>query len=600
MFLSIILVILIIFINIWSLHRRNRGKFPKSYKASNLLPSSSYPEDLTRDRYLLKKIPEHLDVIVIGSGISGLTAAAILSKIGKKVLVIEQHYVAGGNLHVFTDKGYEFETGLHYVNALDGKQAGLQLLNLLTANKIEWANLGRENPEKMIYDRVYVGNESFDFVSGKKNLIASLKDRFPNEIKGIDSYFSEISKSRAAGVPFILKIIRNRLFVKIFMKLFKGLWLKYMTQTVHDVISKCTKDRKLEAILCTQFGDYGLIPNEAPFFLHAAVVNHYLPGAHFPVGGPQEIARELIGTIYSHGGKVLVSKEVKKIVLDEEKNQVIGIEMETGDVIGCSTVISSVGHMNTYEKLLPSKYSNEPTNKAIKETLKSTSHCAVLFVGMKGSVSELKLPSHNLWVYPNEYYETWFPKYRENPLENEGFYFIGFGSSKDSSWEKRHPDKSTGVVITFLKREIFEQWENQEVKHRDKDYKSFKEKFTQKLLNEGLYKYYPHLKDHVDYLDLGTPLSCEHFLGAYKGGIYGFDCQKERFTQFQEALIPKTSINGFFMSGQDILSPGISPSMMSGFITCSQLLNYGLMDLIGGRTLLFDLINLDKAEKKEK
>ena len=137
MFWSIVLAFLIVFINVMNIRRRNRGKMPKGHKASTLVSPTAFPEDLTRDRFLLKKVPEQIDVIVIGSGISGLTSAAILSKIGKKVLVIEQHYVAGGNLHAFTDKGYEFETGLHYINANDGKTTGMRFLDLLTTNKIE-------------------------------------------------------------------------------------------------------------------------------------------------------------------------------------------------------------------------------------------------------------------------------------------------------------------------------------------------------------------------------------------------------------------------------------------------------------------------------
>ena len=68
-----------------------------------------------RDGYSKKKIPDDLDTIVIGSGIGGLSTAALLSKFGKKVLVLEQHYIAGGCTHSFEDKGFEFDTGIHYI-----------------------------------------------------------------------------------------------------------------------------------------------------------------------------------------------------------------------------------------------------------------------------------------------------------------------------------------------------------------------------------------------------------------------------------------------------------------------------------------------------
>ncbi len=64
-----------------------------------------------------KKVPEELDAIVIGSGIGGLSVAAILSKAGWKVLVLEQHDQAGGCCHSFEEKGFEFDVGMFEVCA---------------------------------------------------------------------------------------------------------------------------------------------------------------------------------------------------------------------------------------------------------------------------------------------------------------------------------------------------------------------------------------------------------------------------------------------------------------------------------------------------
>lgn len=61
--------------------------------------------------FSVDKVPQNLDVIVIGSGIGGLTAAATLAKAGKKVLVLEQHDQAGGCCHTYIEKGFEFDVG---------------------------------------------------------------------------------------------------------------------------------------------------------------------------------------------------------------------------------------------------------------------------------------------------------------------------------------------------------------------------------------------------------------------------------------------------------------------------------------------------------
>src|SRR5690606_10794606 len=55
------------------------------------------------------------DTVVIGSGMGGMTTAALLAKLGEKVLVLEQHYVPGGFTHTFTRKGYTWDVGVHAV-----------------------------------------------------------------------------------------------------------------------------------------------------------------------------------------------------------------------------------------------------------------------------------------------------------------------------------------------------------------------------------------------------------------------------------------------------------------------------------------------------
>lgn len=61
--------------------------------------------------FVASKVPENLDAIIIGSGIGGLGLAVLLAKVGKKVLVLEQHDRAGGCCHTFTEKGFEFDVG---------------------------------------------------------------------------------------------------------------------------------------------------------------------------------------------------------------------------------------------------------------------------------------------------------------------------------------------------------------------------------------------------------------------------------------------------------------------------------------------------------
>ena len=129
------------------------------------------------------------DAIVIGSGIGGLSAAALLAKYGKRrVLVLERHYAVGGFTHVFRRPGYEWDVGVHYLGDLEPGGFLRSLFDDLSEETLEWADMGP------VYDRSVIGEEVFDFPKGKEQLIAALVDRFPGEQAAIEGYFQLVER----------------------------------------------------------------------------------------------------------------------------------------------------------------------------------------------------------------------------------------------------------------------------------------------------------------------------------------------------------------------------------------------------------------------
>ena len=81
-------------------------------------------------------MPDDYDVIVIGSGMGGLASAALLSQMGKKVIVLEQHYTAGGFTHAYDRNGYEWDVGVHYIGDMAGHSTARGLFDYISAGQL--------------------------------------------------------------------------------------------------------------------------------------------------------------------------------------------------------------------------------------------------------------------------------------------------------------------------------------------------------------------------------------------------------------------------------------------------------------------------------
>ena len=564
---------------------------PKQYET---IDTSNYKRvDSTKDRYNISKIPQNIDVIVIGSGIGGLSCAAYLSKVGKKVLVIEQHHIAGGCCHVFDEKGIEHETGIHYVGNVDKRK---QILDLITIEPIEWCKMGEKT--NGVYDEIFIEDKHYLFRSGEENFIKDLSKRFEGEEENIRAYINLVKNVASKDLFFNKKIIKLwcvRKIIELYLKYWDKEYYKYVNTSAYDIIKTFKNNEDLIAVLGAQFGDYGPTPKKANFFIHASIVNHYLEGGYFPKGGPSEIIKNIIPTIENAGGRVLVGKGVSSIIIED--NCAKGIIMETGDKIYANKIVSGVGLNNTFNRLIPDELLENDSvikyHKLIKKVGSSTGfiYC---FVNLDGTSEELDIRDSNLWIYPNKDYDKLLDEFEQDIEKNPMPLFIASSSAKDRSWNERYPNKSSAIILTMGKKEWFKQWEDEECMKRNLDYKDLKETMGQRMLNEGLYKYYPKTKGKVTHYEMGTPLTNQFYLGCLDGEGYGLESNASRYSEI-DMLRPQTSIKNLYLTGQDVCTLGFTGALMGGILTSHSILGYGtIVDLITGRNLIKDLIKLYK------
>jgi all-trans-retinol 13,14-reductase len=516
-------------------------------------------------------LENHYHTILIGSGMGCLSAAAILAKEGHKVLVLEQHYTAGGFTHIFKRKGYEWDVGIHYIGDMQRpKSAMKQLFDYVTNGDLKWADMGD------IYDRMIIGDKSYDFVKGVQHFKNKLIDYFPDEKEAIVKYIDLVFKAnRTAGKFYMNKALPPFLGRLLYNWMTKP-FFKFSDQTTYTVISGLTKNEELIKVLCGQYGDYGLPPKQSSFFMHSTVVKHYFDGGSFPVGGSSQIVKTIDPVIEAAGGTILINAEVDKVVI--ENNIAVGVKMKDGKVLKASNVISGAGIITTYEKLLPKNIVDQHKLKSqLKKINPSVSH-ACLYIGLDGSPQVLGLPKTNLWIYPEKGdHDENVKKYLDNLEEEFPVVYISFPSAKDPDWSNRYPGKSTIDIITLVPYDLFAHWDGTKWMKRGEEYEALKEKIAERLL-EKLYQQLPHLKGKVRHYELSSPLSTKHFMNYQKGEIYGIDHSPSRFRQ--KFLNPRTPVKNFYLTGQDIVTAGVGGALFSGLLTASALTGKNFMKKI--------------------
>ena len=482
------------------------------------------------------------DITVIGSGFSGLSAAAFLAKDGFNVTLLEKNSTVGGRARMFKEKGYCFDMGPSWYWMPEIFE---NFFNEFNCKIDDYYNLKKLDPGFKIVFK----DEEINLSSNWKD-ICELFDKYEKDgSKKLNNFMMDAEKKYNIGLDFLYNSPGVSIFELFTTKILKNLNKLQILTSYRNHIKKYFTNPYLINILEFPVLFLGTSAKNTPALYSLMAYSGIKQGTYYPIGGFNKVIQSMEKICLQLGVKIQTDQEVKKINVRDSK--VFSINTKNQE-IKTDILVASADYAHVEEKLLEKKYRNYSKEYWNKKSFSPSS--LLFYLGVSKKINNLE--HHTLFFdediekHSNDIYEN--PIWPEKPL-----FYTCCPSKTDPTVAPK--DKENLFILIPIAAGL-------------EDSEMIREKYF-KIIMDRLEKFCNlDIREHIEYKRSYCINDFKDDYYAYKGNAYGLANTLMQTANLKPKIKSKKIKNMFYTGQLTVPGPGVPPSIISGQLVAEQII----------------------------